>query len=178
MWGAAAVVDRGWVYLYGTSRPAGADFNGFALRVARTKPETVEDPNAWTYWNGHDWAKEEKSAVELIGYKGGVSQTLSVFRVGRTWYALSKKDEVLGTDLTIWTAPAPTGPFVASPPSAAIPSDSVTGTLRYMPLAHPDLLPEPGTVVVSYSVNNTNFKVVQDDPRRYRPHFLRVSLPQ
>lgn len=178
MWGAAAVVDGGWVYMYGTSRPAGAGANGFALRVARTRPETVGEPDTWRYWTGRTWARDERSARELIGYRGGVSQTLSVFRVGKTWYALSKRDEVLGTDLTIWTAPGPTGPFVAAPPSAAIPSDAVTGTLRYMPLAHPDLLPEPGTVVVSYSVNNTDFTVVQNDPRRYRPRFLRVALPR
>ncbi|RNL77579.1 DUF4185 domain-containing protein [Nocardioides marmorisolisilvae] len=177
MWGAAAVVDHGWVYLYGTSRPANAGLSGFALRVARTKPDTVGEPRTWTYWNGQAWSRNSSSAVELIGHQGGVSQTLSVFRVGGTWYALSKKNEVLGRHLTIWSAPGPTGPFVEAPPSADIPSDAVSGTLRYMPLAHPDLLPEPGTVVVSYSVNNTDFRVVQNDPRRYRPRFLRVALP-
>ena len=177
MWGAAAVVDEGWVYIYGTSRPAEPGLNGFALRVARTKPDEVGDPATWTYWDGTSWTRRASSAAELIGYRGGVSQTLSVFREGTTWYALSKRDEVFGTDLTIWTSPGPHGPFAAAPPSATIPSDAVTGTLRYMPLAHPDLLPEPGSVVVSYSENNADFKVVQDDPRRYRPRFLRVRLP-
>ncbi len=178
MWGAAAVVDGGWVYLYGTSRPADAGLNGFDLRVARTRPESVGDPATWQYWDGRAWSARARSAVELIDHRGGVSQTLSVFRVGRTWYALSKRDEVLGTDLTVWTAPSAAGPFTVQPASASIPSDAVSGTLRYMPLAHPDLLPEPGTVVVSYSVNNTDFEVVRDDPRRYRPRFLRVALPR
>lgn len=177
MWGAAAVVDAGWVYLYGTSRPGDAVLNGFDLRVARSRPEAVGDPATWRYWNGRAWSRRATSAARLIDHRGGVSQTLSVFRVGRTWYALSKKDEVLGTDLTIWTAPSAAGPFTVQPASASIPSDAVSGTLRYMPLAHPDLLPEPGTVVVSYSVNNTDFGIVRDDPRRYRPRFLRVVLP-
>jgi hypothetical protein len=30
--------------------------------------------------------------------------------------------------------------------------------------------------VVSYSQNNTDFQAVEDDPRIYRPRFLRVSL--
>jgi hypothetical protein len=178
MWGAAAVVDGGWVYLYGTSRPADAGITGFDLRVARTRPEAVGDPATWRYWDGRAWSARARNAVKLIDHRGGVSQTLSVFRVGRTWYALSKKDEVLGTDLTVWTAPSVAGPFAVHPASASIPSDAVSGTLRYMPLAHPELLPEPGTVVVSYSVNNTDFKVVRDDPRRYRPRFLRVDLPE
>jgi len=84
---------------------------------------------------------------------------------------------VLGRDLAIWTAPAPTGPFTLAARPVAIPSDAATGTLRYLPLAHPDLLPEPGTVVVSYSQNNTDFDEVVDDPRIYRPRFVRVRLP-
>lgn len=177
MWGAAAYVDGDRVYVYGTSRAPDAVIGGFDLRVARVRPETIADASTWRYWDGTRWSRDASSATVLIPADGGVSQTLSVFRVDDLWYALSKRDEVLGTDLTIWTAPAPTGPFVAASPSASIPSDAATGTLRYLPLAHPDLLPEPGTVVVSYSENNTDFHVVQDDPRRYRPRFLRVELP-
>ena len=77
----------------------------------------------------------------------------------------------------IWKAPAPTGPFVPSAPLARIPSDSANGLLRYMPLAHPDLLPEPGSVVVSYSRNVADLDRLQRDPYLYRPRFLRVPLP-
>ena len=101
----------------------------------------------------------------------------SVFHRGDTWYAVSKRDDVLGRDLVIWKAPAPTGPFVPSAPLAEIPSDSSNGLLRYMPLAHPDLLPEDGTVVVSYSRNVADLQRLQKDPYLYRPEFLRVPLP-
>ncbi|GEB15287.1 DUF4185 domain-containing protein [Pimelobacter simplex] len=178
MWGAATAIDDGWVYVYGTSRDRAAVSTGFDLRVARSRPETVGDPTAWEFWDGRAWTPDEARARVLIPRRGGVSQTLSVFHDGDRWYAVSKRDEVLGRDLVVWQAPGPTGPFVAAPPVAEIPSDAVSGTLRYLPLAHPDLLPEPGTVVVSYSENNTDFTVVRDDPRRYRPRFLRVRLPQ
>ncbi|WP_377326055.1 DUF4185 domain-containing protein [Pimelobacter simplex] len=178
MWGAATAIDDGWVYVYGTSRDRVAVSTGFDLRVARSRPETVGDPTAWEFWDGRAWTPDEARARVLIPRRGGVSQTLSVFHDGDRWYAVSKRDEVLGRDLVVWQAPGPTGPFVAAPPVAEIPSDAVSGTLRYLPLAHPDLLPEPGTVVVSYSENNTDFTVVRDDPRRYRPRFLRVRLPQ
>ena len=77
----------------------------------------------------------------------------------------------------IWSAPSATGPFVAGTPVARIPSDESSGTLRYMPLAHPDLLPERGTIVISYSRNNSDITKVQDDPFLYRPRFLRADLP-
>lgn len=178
MWGAAVAVDGGWAYIYGTARPPDAVTGGFSLRVARarTTARSLTDAHHWQYWTGREWSRHPQRAAELIPSQGGVSQTLSVFPRGRSWFAVSKRDEVLGTDLTIWRAPAPTGPFVAEPAVAQIPSDAVTGTLRYMPLAHPELLPRPGTVVVSYSENNTDFTVVTEDPRRYRPRFLRIPL--
>jgi hypothetical protein len=77
----------------------------------------------------------------------------------------------------VWTAPTPAGPFTAGPAVAPLPSDAVTGTVRYMPLAHPWLLPHRGTMVVSYSQNRLDPDEVVDDPLLYRPRFLRVRLP-
>src|SRR3546814_6926392 len=103
-----------------------------------------------------DLVRSQIAAQELIPARGGVSQTLSVFEQDGTWYALSKRDEFLGTDLTVWTASSPTGPFTAHGALAQMPSDTVKGDLRYMPLAHPGLLPQDGTMVVSYSRNRTD----------------------
>lgn len=181
VWGAAAAVVDDRVYLYGTARPgdeAASGVSGFSLRVARVDVDDLLDVEAWRYWDGSRWQSDPDAADVLIPARGGVSQTLSVFEQDGRWFALSKRDEVLGTDLTVWTAPGPTGPFTASPALAEIPSDAVTGTLRYLPLAHPDLLPSPGTVVVSYSQNDTRFEDVLADPTRYRPRFLRVRLPE
>jgi hypothetical protein len=47
-----------------------------------------------------------------------------------------------------------------------------------MPLAHPDLLPQDGTVVVSWSNNKADPQEVLDNPLLYRPSFDRVQLPQ
>jgi hypothetical protein len=178
MWGAAAVVRDGWVYLFGTARRPDARLEGFSLRVARVRPASLAHRADWRFWDGRRWSRRERAAAVLIPSRGGVSQTLSVFPSGGSWYALSKRDEVLGSDLTLWRAPRITGPYVALPAAAHIPSDAATGTLRYLPLAHPDLLPEPGTVVVSYRENNTDFQQVRADPRRYRPRFLRIRLPR
>lgn len=178
VWGAATAVVGDEVYLYGTSRPDTEGAFGFALQVARVGVDDLLDPGRWRYWDGTSWQRDPDAAAVLIPSQGGVSQSLSVFEQDGRWYALSKRDEVLGTDLTVWTAPSPTGPFTASPALAEIPSDAVTGTLRYLPLAHPDLLPRPGTVVVSYSQNDSDVEDVRADPTLYRPRFLRVRLPR
>lgn len=176
-WGAAAAVHDGWVYLYGTATPGDDLVFGFSLQVARVRADHLLDTSKWRYWDGSGWSANASKATELIGADGGVSQTLSVLESGGRWYAVSKRDEFLGSDLVIWSAPSPTGPFSASAPVAKIPSDLKAGRLRYMPLAHPDLLAKPGTVVVSYSQNATDIADVDKNPFLYRPRFLRVDLP-
>lgn len=177
-WGAATAIHDGWIYLYGTARPKTAGVFGYSLRVARLRPDDLLDPHRWRYWDGHRWQPDPDRAAELIPAEGGVSQTLSVFPKNGRWYALSKRDEFLGSDLTVWTAPGPTGPFTASEPLANLPSESASGQLRYMPLAHPDLLPDDDSVLVSYSRNNTDVGKVMANPFLYRPSFLRVPLPR
>jgi len=178
MWGAAAAMDGGWLYLYGTARPDSVTATGFSLQVARVRPQDVLEPSRWRYWDGGTWSASPAEATVLVPSADGVSQTLSVFRRGDTWYAFSKRGEFLGTDLVFWTAPSPHGPFTAQPPVGTLPSDAVSGELRYLPLAHPDLLREPGSMLVSYSRNRTDFGAVVADPLLYRPRFLRVPLPR
>lgn len=178
MWGAATAVAGSWLYLYGTSRPEEVEAgSGFALHLARTPLDRVADWEQWQFWDGAQWSADPADAVGLIGARDGVSQTLSVFQDGGTWFALSKRNEFLGEELIFWTAPSPEGPFTAHPPAGQLPSDTAEGLLRYMPLAHPDLLPEPGTVVVSYSQNTTDLDALIEDPLLYRPRFLRLDLP-
>lgn len=176
-WGAATAVDDGWLLLYGTARPDQPGVFGFALHVARVRPDDLLDLTAWEYWDGADWVDEPVAPATLVPAVGGVSQTLSVFEQDGTWYALSKRDEFLGDEIAVWSAPEPWGPYDAGREVISLPSDAVTGELRYMPLAHPDLFPVPGTVVVSYSRNRTDVGEVLEDPLLYRPRFIRVTLP-
>jgi hypothetical protein len=175
MWGSAVETVGSTAYIYGTAQPNDHSSFGWSLRVARAPITAVTDPTRWRYWDGARWQRDEARAAVLIPAIGGVSEVLSVFTRDGSWYAVSKRDESLGTDLVIWKAPAPTGPFLASRPLAKIPSND--GLLRYMPLAHPDLLPSKGSIVVSYSRNTADLNRLLKDPDLYRPRFLQVPLP-
>jgi len=176
-WGAASALDGPWLYLYGTSTRDLPGVHGFAMRVARVHPERVGDVSRWRYWDGRGWAADPEDAVPLVGEQGGVSQTLSVWRQDGRWYVLSKQDEFLGRQVVVWPGDSPVGPFGPPQAVADIPCDPVTGELRYMPLAHPGLLPMAGTVVVAYSRNYADLAQVCAKPSLYRPYFLRVALP-
>lgn len=179
-WGAATALtgtgDDRWLYLYGTASPGTDEAWGYSLRVARVRPEDLLHEDRWRYWDGAGWSAEADAAVETIPAQDGVSQTLSVFEQGGRWYALSKRNDLLGSDITVWTADAPTGPWSGGTAVLPVPAGG-TGQVRYMPLAHPSVFPEDGTVVASYSTNDTDPDKVADDPRLYRPHFVRVTLP-
>lgn len=177
-WGAALALDDGWLYAYGTARPADGSTLGFSLRVARVRPDDALDQSKWRYWDGSSWHADADYAVDVIPASVGVSQTLSVFHQDDRWYAVSKLGGDLGDQLAFWTAPGPTGPFTLAGPVATLPSDAASGEVTYMPLAHPDLLPVPGTMVVSYSRNNTDFSKIQADPTLYRPTLIRVPMPE
>jgi len=177
MWGAAAAVVGDLVYLYGTAHPAAGMVFGNSLHVARAPIGDLADPAKWEYWTGHRWGHDPDRIGTLIPARGGVSQVLSVFQENGSWYAVSKRGDLLGTDLVVWKAPGPTGPFVAGPVVASIPTDPKSGLMRYMPLAHPDLPAPPGRVVVSYSVNINGYTNLMKNPFRYRPVFLTVPLP-
>lgn len=176
-WGAAMAVDDNWLYLYGTANPDEEGVFGFSLHVARVRPDDVIEPSKWRFWDGRSWQRDAGRSAELVPAVGGVSQTLSVFHRGKRWYALSKRDGDLGDEMVFWTAPGPTGPFTPTSPVASLPSDPATGAVTYMPLAHAEVFPEKGTVVASYSNNNTDPEKIKDDPTLYRPTFLRVPLP-
>ena len=176
-WGAASWEDDGFIYVYGTANPERDLVFGWSLHVARTTPEQVFDIDSWEYWTGTSWTSDEADAVPVIPAVGGVSQTLSVFADEGTWYAVSKRDDYLGRDVVIWSAPAPIGPFSAGERVASRPSDPQAGVLLYAAIAHPTVFPQEGTIVISVSRNSTDADAVAADPTLYRPEFFRVPLP-
>lgn len=177
-WGAASWNGPdGYAYVYGTANPDHELAFGWSLHVARVPIGRVLDAAAWRYWDGRKWNPDEGSAVPLIPAVGGVSQTLSVFAEGDRWYAVSKRDDYLGSDVVIWSAPGPAGPFDAGTTVARRPSDLAAGKLAYAALAHPSLFPQKGTIVISVSHNTTDPAALEEDPTLYRPEFFRVPLP-
>lgn len=175
MWGAAAVADGDWIYVYGTANRG--DTLGFSVSVARVRADRLLDPEAMQFWDGYDWNSAAGSAAEVIPGAGGTSQTFSVVHRGGMWYAVSKQDEFLGSYVRVWISSAPTGPFYEGPVLAVLPSELEAGHLVYMVLAHPEVLPEENSMVLSYSRNDMYVQHIVDNPAQYRPRFLRVWFP-
>lgn len=177
-WGAASAIGPdGYAYIYGTFKPGDGSSFGYGVKVARSAVADVPHQQKWTYWDGQSWQGDPAKAAVLVQPVGGTSQTFSVvFRGGKT-YLISKRDEALGQDLIAWTGDRPQGPFVASDPLAYIPSQPEKHLWVYMPIAHPDLMAKPDSVVVSVSRNSDDLSLVLADPTLYRPFFMEITLP-
>ena len=142
------------------------------------RPATLLNQATWQYWTGTTWSTEEVRAAEVISPIGGVSQTFSVFSRDGRWYAVSKLDGDLGNKLAVWPATSPTGPF--GPPVAVglIPNTTDPSVLRYMPLAHPEVIQaRADSLMVSISRNTEDLALLVKYPLLYRPYFVDITVP-
>jgi Domain of unknown function (DUF4185) len=173
-WGAAAAVHGRWFYMFGT-RQTGQDF-GRELYVGRAPVADPTDRTRWRFWDGVGWGASMDAAAPVLPAQGGVSQTLSVNRLGDQWVAVSKRDGDLGDFVYVWTAPAPYGPWT---PRRGVPAPAGfdTGMLTYAPLAHPEVPLANGKLLVSISRNTTDPERLFDDPGVGRPVFVAVERP-
>ena len=174
-WGSAMTVRGAWIYVYGTRLPTQASF-GRALYVARAPTADARDRGTWEFWDGSRWGASPETAAPVLPARGGVSQTLSVDRVGDQFVIVSKRDGDLGSTVYSWTSGAPTGPWVPRRGVRAAFQDP-HGQLRYAPLAHPGIRLADGKLLISISRNTTDFGRLLSEPALGRPVFAEIDRP-
>ncbi|NYJ75138.1 DUF4185 domain-containing protein [Allobranchiibius huperziae] len=172
-WGSALVRDWNEVYVYGT-RGGSARGAGRSLYIARVAASGVQDPSAWTYWNGLAWVPDAAAAQPLLG-RDTVSQALSVSHLGTSWVAVSMRGGDLQQRVGVWTATQPQGPWALSR-TVAVPAPG-DGTITYQPLAHPELALRDGNLLVSLSRTATTLAGMAQAPQASRPVFIEVPMP-
>ncbi|MPQ98380.1 DUF4185 domain-containing protein [Modestobacter sp. I12A-02628] len=175
-WGAAATVDDGWLYVFGTRLTGERLQFGRELHVARVPIGTPTERSAWEFWDGRDWQDDAERSAVVIGASGGVSQLLSVDVIDGQFVAVSKRDGDLGDFVYSWTATSPVGPWTAQRGLSA-PAGYDVGRLTYSPLAHPDVELASGRLLVSVSRNSTSYDSLVADPRIGRPTFAEIPRP-
>ncbi|MCC6838542.1 MAG: DUF5005 domain-containing protein [Flavobacteriales bacterium] len=161
-WGTAVMEDGPYVYIYGTGS---APYNKFA-HVSRT---ALDAPfQQMQYWDGNAWTSDPQATARV---QGGLSQAFSVFKHGGKYYLLSQEN-LLGPDIFIRDAPAPTGPFSNKRKLYSTPQPP--GTWTYNALAHPHTITPQGDLLLCYSINVQDFFRLFDNADLYRPIFLRA----
>ncbi len=173
-WGTALLVDQGYLYVYGTRA---ADAGGArALLVARTTFDQAIDRRSWRYWNGTGWGTAEGAAAPVIDGTDGVSQALSVSRIGNRYVAVSKVGGDFGDRIGEWTAPSPRGPWRLAA-SLPVPPRESDGVITYQPLAHPEQRLASGKLLVSMSRLPEKLDDLAADARKGRLRFYELPRP-
>jgi hypothetical protein len=175
-WGAASAHDGDWVYLYGTRNTGEAQVYGRELYVARLPLAEVSNGAAMQFWDGTAWLPDSSRAAPVLNAVEGTSQRLSVDLVDGQWVALSKLGGDFADDVAVWTSDQPAGPFTPTT-VLSVPFGWDTGIISYMPLAHPDVVTEPGSMLISYSRNVTDFSLLFKQPELGLPRFAQVPRP-
>ncbi|MEV0255689.1 DUF4185 domain-containing protein [Streptomyces sp. NPDC050732] len=187
LYGAAAVDDDGWTYVFGgtdaqaTSRPSSD------AHVARVPHGSLAEPDAWEYWDGEAWGHDVTPRPVLgDGKRKGVGSAFTVVRDDGTYvlFTMAAGTEGLTTVTSYWSC-SPTGPWHGPSKAfeAPLPKDSAVRqeTAAYNPQAHPALGGD-GRLVLSYDVNwldatpaNAQANVTRN-VSLYRPRFVSLRL--
>ncbi|HXJ22377.1 MAG TPA: DUF4185 domain-containing protein [Polyangia bacterium] len=150
----AAVVDGGFVYLYGVT-PVAGELDS-TCTVVRAPLESAPDPTAWTAWDGAAWNADLTGAATVLH---GPPGDLSVSFNAHLGAFLAVYSGIFSNDVWMRTAPRPEGPwsdarklFTAIPPTSSSDTD-------YAGKEHPELARDGGAqLVVSTARSTGNFQ--------------------
>lgn len=172
--GAATLVDGGYLYIYGTDEDRGRKKLVRYLTVARVPTNRVADFSAWRYYANGQWSADYRRATRLVA---GLASEYSVSflpKLGK--YVLVYTDEGLSPKIQVRTARAPWGEW--SEPTTIYRCAEMSEDKRvfcYAAKAHPSLGGDDG-LMISYVANSYDVGQVIADARLYWPRFVRVPL--
>ncbi|MBM2614765.1 hypothetical protein JIG36_04245 [Actinoplanes sp. LDG1-06] len=166
-WGSEVMVDGEYTYVYGTEAAGQMKF----AHVARVKGTDLGQ--AWQFWTGQEWSNRAGESGRLLS---GVGTTYGVRRVGEQYVLVTHENNLMfSSDFVAYTAASPTGPF-EGPQYLFRAPETDAGHIVYDADLHLDLA-RPGSLLVSYNVNDLDEAVAYADASIYRPRFFEVPWP-
>jgi hypothetical protein len=138
-----ALVDHGWVYLYGTL-PGGAT----GIGVARAPLGSATSRAAYTFWDGVRWSSDVVYTAAVLDHAAGaVSVSFNPYL--NQYLAVHTGDFLVNANqLVLQTAPTPRGPW-SSPITVGL--NTPYSGIDYAGLEHPELVSAGGRdVMVTY----------------------------
>lgn len=171
-YGADAVYDDGWVYVFGFSNVPGDLAYPQRSYVAKVPAGQVEDPAAWWFWTAEPvaaWVREIGRATPIV-----LGQLTSARLIGGQWVFAFKPWSMWGDTIQIEVRPSP-----FDPPSGVLRLSSPSGLqqVTYSPQLHPEQKLSSGKLLLSISSNGRTLAQVGQDANLYKPRFFEITLP-
>lgn len=174
-WGVAALRDPreapGDLFVYGVD--SASNLNKL-LVLSKTPAGTVQDFATWRFRTASGWSAQEADATGVVE---NVSSEVSIHRLkigGCDTWVMVYSEPPLGAGILVRTSASATGPWSNPIQVFTCPEPAIDPKLMvYSAKAHPELS-APGEILISYSVNSTDFWDVAAHADKYRPRFVRI----
>lgn len=166
-WAIWMLQDSGNLYVYGSQ--------GNFLYVAMVPGSNPLGP--WSFYDGSGWSSDASQAVPIANFGNGGSVTV----VNGTYVLITMGDSSNSNQtMEASFSCSPTGPFV-NDTAIFVAHDGAQypakwGVRAHDAHAHPELSPDPNTLIVSYDVNGPGSRAAESTASVYRPRFLSVSF--
>ena len=160
------------LYIYGLRSEAPGDNT---LLVARCAEQDLDEPEAWTFFDGTTWVGDPGAAAGIALNLVDEFTIQAVHRNGRDDLVLVQSEPILGHHILVRTAMRPEGPW--SEPAKVYevtePADDER-LITYAAKGHAHLS-RPGSLLITYVINSADFGQIFRDASLYRPRFVRVG---
>jgi hypothetical protein len=169
--GNCVMVDKGYVYIYGTKNfPDKAK-----IHIARVPLSNRYFYKDWEYYTGTKWDKNINRS-EPLDIDISVSEQFSIFRYKDKYILLTQ--ERAGADIYTYISDYPSRDFYNKKfiyHTTESESDSTKMIFTYNALAHAQYI-ENDRLLVSYCVNSFRVTDIFENVEAYRARFLRVPM--
>lgn len=172
--GAATLLEREYLYIYGTDEDIRRGEVERYLTVARVPISRAADFSAWRYYAGGEWDVDYRKATRIADRMASECSVTFLQKPGR--YVLVYTDRGLSPKIELRTSSTPWGTW--SNPSTVYQCPEMDKDKRvfcYAAKAHPS----EGTgdaLMISYVANSYDVGQVIADASLYWPRFVRVQL--
>jgi uncharacterized protein DUF4185 len=171
--GAATLVDGGYLYIYGTDEDQPSNLQRY-LTVARVPTNRVSEFSAWRYYADGHWVADYRQSTRIVD---GMATEFSVsFLPKLGQYVLVYTDGGLSPKIQCRTSRTPRGNWSA--PFTIYQSPEMSRDTRlfsYAAKAHSSQGTDD-SLMISYVVNSRDVGQVISDATLYWPRFVRVPL--
>lgn len=161
------------LYIYGID---GTNTLNKKLFLARIRAQDAESVGAWRFRTRNGWSALGSDAAPIAE---NLTSEVSIHRVNlgdRPRFVMIHSEPPLGSGIMARTAAAPEGPWSEPIKLYTCPEPANDPRMMiYSAKGHPELS-APGELLISYSVNSTDFWDVAAHADKYRPRFIRIPL--